>query len=397
MIIHNSLVDYHGRQHSGEVYPRRLNLNAQLAKKSLFLLGPRTTGKSTLIAQQLPQARVYDLLDASVYARLLREPRILGEETSPEVVVAIDEIQKMPQLLDEVHRLIQRDRRRFLLTGSSARKLKRGAANLLAGRAWEARLFPLTSAEVPDFDLLRFLNRGGLPQIYDSEDHLEELRAYVTLYLREEVQAEALTRNLPAFARFLDAIALNNGEELNFQGLASDCGLAASTVVNYVQILEDTLLGFSVPAFRQTKKRKAITRAKHFLFDVGVTNALCRRGAIAPKSELFGRAFEHFIMMELRAYLSYARKDLELAYWRSASQFEVDVVVGNELAVEIKGTDLVTDRHLKGLRALKEEKNLVRAFGAVSLDPHPRVTEDGIRVWPWREFLASLWAGDLLR
>lgn len=377
------------------VYQRRLGLTALLKKKSLFLLGPRSTGKSTLIDQQLPNARVYDLLDADVFNRLLREPKLLGEESAAPAVIAIDEIQKMPRLLDEVHRLIEKQKRTFLLTGSSARKLKHGAANLLAGRAWEARLFPLTSGEIAEFDLLRYLNRGGLPQVYDSDDFEEELKSYTNLYLREEIQAEALTRNLPAFARFLDAIALSNGEELNYQGLASDCGLPASTVTNYVQILEDTLLGFSVPAFKRTKKRKAITRAKHFLFDVGVTNALCHRGVIQAKSELFGKAFEHFIVMELRAYLSYERKDLELAYWRSTSQFEVDFIVGDELAIEVKSTDLVTDRHLKGLRALKEEKNLVRNFMVVSLDKHPRTTEDGIHIVPWRVFTERLWASEL--
>ena len=378
------------------MYARRLDLAGLLRKKSVFLLGPRSTGKSTLIGQQLPEARTYDLLDADVFNRLLREPRLLAEENERNVIIAIDEIQKLPQLLDEVHRLIERDKRRFVLTGSSARKLKRGASNLLAGRAWETRLFPLTFGELPRFDLTRYLNRGGLPQVYDSDDFAEELKSYSNLYLREEIQAEGLTRNLPAFARFLDAIALSNGEELSYQGLASDCGLPASTVVNYVQILDDTLLGFSVASFKRTKKRKAITRGKHFLFDVGVTNTLCRRGVIQPKSELFGKAFEHFIVLEARAYLSYARRDDELAYWRSTSQFEVDLIIGDRLAIEIKSTDLVGDRHLRGLRALKEEKGLIRDFAVVSLDKHARRTEDGIHIWPWSEFLQRLWSGDLL-
>jgi len=378
------------------VYARRLDLAGLLRKKSVFLLGPRSTGKSTLIGQQLPEARTYDLLDADVFNRLLREPRLLAEENERNVIIAIDVIQTLPQLLDEVHRLIERDKRRFVLTGSSARKLKRGASNLLAGRAWETRLFPLTFGELPRFDLTRYLNRGGLPQVYDSDDFAEELKSYSNLYLREEIQAEGLTRNLPAFARFLDAIALSNGEELSYQGLASDCGLPASTVVNYVQILDDTLLGFSVASFKRTKKRKAITRGKHFLFDVGVTNTLCRRGVIQPKSELFGKAFEHFIVLEARAYLSYARRDDELAYWRSTSQFEVDLIIGDRLAIEIKSTDLVGDRHLRGLRALKEEKGLIRDFAVVSLDKHARRTEDGIHIWPWSEFLQRLWSGDLL-
>ncbi len=377
-------------------FTRQLELGSLLKKKSHFLFGPRATGKSTLIRTQLPEARVYDLLDAQVLARLARRPKLLEEEAlASNQVIAIDEIQRMPSLLNEVHRLIESKKLRFLLTGSSARKLKRGASNLLAGRAFEARLFPLCSVEIPEFDLLRYLNRGGLPAIYASSWPDEELHAYTSLYLREEIQAEALTRNVPAFARFLDVIALSNGEELNYQSLASDVGIPASTVRNYVEILEDTLLGFQLAAFTRTRKRKAIARAKHYLFDVGVVNTLCRRGEIRQASELFGKAFEHFVILEVRACLSYQRLRSEMHYWRSTSQFEVDLVIDDRLAIEIKATSLVSDKHLKGLRALKEE-GLVKSFVVVSLDPDPRRTSDGISVLPWAHFLQRLWSGDLL-
>lgn len=373
------------------MYKRSLDLDKLLKLKSFFLFGPRSTGKTTLIHQTLPQAKVYDLLDNEVYTRLLRYPKTLAEENpNSEQVIVIDEVQKLPLILDEVQRLITKQNARFLLTGSSARKLKRGSANLLAGRAWEAQLFPLTSQEIPDFDLTRYLNFGGLPQVYDSFLPKEELKSYVNMYLREEIQAEAVTRNVQAFAEFLDAIALSNGQEINYESLASDCQVSPGTLKNYLQILSDTLIGFSVPGFTKTKKRKAIKRAKHYFFDIGVTNYLTRRGEIKPGSELFGHAFEQFIILELRAFLSYRRKDLPLMYWRSTAQHEVDALVGTEMAIEIKSTEQVTDKHLKGLRALKEE-GLFSRYIVVSNDKVRRVTKDHIEIYPWQEFLAELW------
>ncbi len=378
------------------MYRRTLDLAGLLKKKSFFLFGPRSTGKSTLVDQSLPDARMYDLLDADVFRRLLQRPKVLEEENrDPSRIVVIDEIQKLPLLLDEVHRLVQKNGLRFLLTGSSARKLKRGGANLLAGRAWEARLFPLTSREIPDFDLLKYLNRGGLPHIYDSPEFAEELKSYVGTYLQEEIKAEAATRNILAFSEFLDAIALANGQEINMESLAGDCQVSPATLKSYLQILEDTLLGFSLKGFTKTRKRKSISRAKHYLFDLGVTNQLCRRGAICEKSELFGAAFEHFIILETRAWLSYARKGLELSYWRSTSQFEVDLLIGSDTAIEIKASQLVQDKHLKGLRALAEER-IQRQFIVVSMDSRRRTTDDGILILPWREYLDLLWSGELI-
>lgn len=376
---------------------RALDIGSLLKKKSIFLFGPRSTGKTTLIEHQLPEARVYNLLDTRLFSRLVRDPGLLAEETAGDKrVIVIDEIQKLPALLDEVQRLIVERHQTFLLTGSSARKLKRGAANLLAGRAWRADFLPLTSREIPRFDLVRYLNRGGLPYVYSGENPSEDLENYVALYLKEEIQSESLIRNLPAFASFLDAIALSNGEEINFESFGRDCGVSPGTVKNYLQILEDTLIGFSLPGFVKTKKRKAISRIKHYLFDVGVVNTLCQRGEIRPRSELFGKAFEQFIIQEIRAYLSYRRRKLSLTYWRSLSQFEVDVLVGMELALEIKGTSRIKDDDLKGLRALKEE-GLIRGYAVVSVDPGERTTSDGIRIFPWEKFLQLLWGDNLIQ
>jgi len=375
---------------------RILSLSPLLKSKSIFLFGPRSIGKTTLIQHQLPGARVYDLLDSRVFSRLLKDPHLIEEEnTDQNSLIVIDEIQKLPLLLDEVHRLIARRNWRFLLTGSSARKLKRGAANLLAGRAWVCHLMPLTSSEISNFDLFRYLNRGGLPQVFFSKEPSEELQSYIALYLKEEIQAESAIRNLPAFAAFLDAIALSNGEEINFESFGRDCGVSPITVKNYIQLLEDTLIGFSLKGFTKTKKRKATARLKHYLFDVGVVNTLSQRGEIKPKSELFGKAFEQFIIQECRAYLSYARVNAPLSYWRSTSHFEVDMLIGDRLAVEIKATPQINDRHLKGLRALKEE-GIIAAFAAVSLDEERRRTRDGITIYPWKLFLAKLWSGELL-
>ncbi len=374
------------------MHSRILDLPALLDKRSHFLFGPRATGKTTLIQNTLPQAQIVDLLHAQTHLRLVRNPSLLEESiTDPSKIVVIDEVQKLPSILDEVQRLIQKKRITFLLTGSSARKLRHGGANLLAGRARDARLFPLTSREIDRFDLLRLLNHGGLPEIYDSEEPDEDLASYVSTYLQEEIKAEAVTRNVGAFAEFLDVIALSNGQELNYEGFASDLQVSPGTLKNYLQILEDTLIGFRVPGYVATKKRKATSRAKHYLFDLGVTRFLARTKSIQERSKAFGDAFEHFLILEIRAYLSYARKRVDMRYWRSASRFEVDLVLGDELAIEFKAAHQVADKHLKGLRALKEE-GLLDRFIAVSLDPADRRTSDGIEILPWQIFLDRLWS-----
>ena len=377
------------------MYLRTLQISELLKKKSFFLFGPRSTGKTTLIKQQLPHAKIYDLLDAEVYTMLLKKPSIIEEMiTDNGQVIVIDEIQKLPSLLDEVHRLIEKYKIKFLLTGSSARKLRHGGANLLAGRAWPAHLFPLTFGEIPDFHLETYLTRGGLPQVYASSDAQEELESYVGTYLQEEIRAEALTRNVRSFAEFLDIIALSNGQEINYQNLASDCQVSPDTIRNYLQILEDTMLGFRLPGFTKTKKRKAVSRAKHYLFDIGVCNTLSKKSEIINGSKSFGENFEHFIILEVVAYNSYFRKKEELFYWRSTSQFEVDLIIGNKLAIEIKSTKLINDKHLKGLRILKEER-LLQKYLVVSCDREKRVTSDGITIFPWKMFLEELWIGKI--
>lgn len=370
--------------------PRILDLEAKLKTRSCFLFGPRQTGKSTLIGMKLPDARIYNLLDSEVFLSLNRDPGRIREEEDGRLVV-IDEIQKAPQLLDEVHLAIQEYGTRFLLTGSSARKLRRGGVNLLGGRARSLALHPFVSRELDDLDLLRALNHGLLPPIYLSDEPDLDLAAYAGLYLQEEIAAEGVTRNIPAFSRFLEVAALCNGTLLNYSNIASDAQVPRSTVQEYFQILEDTLIARSLPAWRKSAKRKPITTSKFYFFDTGVARYLRRQGEIQSRSPGFGEAFEAFIHHELRAYLDYQGRG-ELMFWRSKSGYEVDFVLDDRVAIEVKGKENVSDRDLRGLRALREERGLSE-YVVISLESRPR-TRDGIRIIPWRSFLSMLWDGE---
>ncbi|MDL1962320.1 MAG: ATP-binding protein [Deltaproteobacteria bacterium] len=373
---------------------RLLNLADLLTRKSFFLFGPRATGKSTLIKRQLSEtATVIDLLDSRLYLRLLSSPHDLesiiysGHKTG---IVVIDEIQRIPELLNEVHRLIENKKITFLLTGSSARKLRRGKANLLAGRVWESRMFPLTWKEITDFNLDRFLHYGGLPAVYLSNYPDEELDAYVNTYLKEEIMAEGLIRKLPPFSRFLCSIALASGEMINFTKLANDCHVPPSTVTEYVGLLDDTLVGFLLPAWTESRKRKAISTAKFYFFDPGVTHMLAGTKTLDRNSHLYGKSFEQFIGMEIRAYLSYRRKKRELAYWRSTHGYEVDFLIGIETAIEVKASQKVSGRDLRGLKVLKEE-NIFKNYILVSQDPI-NTRDDNFQALYWEKFLDDLWA-----
>ena len=372
--------------------PRALDLARLARRKSLFLFGPRQTGKTALVRQALPAARIYDLLDADVFLTLSRRPAQLGEELGPQDrLVVLDEIQKLPVLLDEVHRLIEQRQVRFVLTGSSARKLRRGGVNLLGGRAPSRTLHPFIYRELgSDFSLTKALDRGLVPSIYFSDSPREDLRAYVGTYLKEEIAAEALTRNVPAFSRFLEVAALSHGTMLNFSAVASDAQVPISTVREYFHILEDTLLARPVPAWTRTRTRKAIGTAKHYFFDVGVVRHLQHRSGISRRSPEFGEAFESYLFHELSTYIDYTEA-VSLAYWRSTSNFEVDFVLADTTAIEVKAKEPVGDRDLRGLRALKEE-SLLKHYVVVSLEPRAR-TVDGIRILPWQHFLEELWEG----
>ncbi|MDE3269160.1 MAG: ATP-binding protein [Pseudomonadota bacterium] len=378
------------------VVARRLNLSRLLAKKSFFLFGPRATGKSTLIAQQLtPQAHVIDLADSNQLLAHTNNPAKLEEDVAyhKRELVVIDEIQLLPQLLNDVQRLITGGKR-FLLTGSSTRRLRHGRANLLAGRAWLAHLFPLVSYEISNFNLNRYLHYGGLPAVYFSDEPDEELDAYISVYLQEEIRAEGLVRKLPAFTRFLRVMAISSGEVLNMAKVANDAQVAATTVSGHVEILEDTLLGALLPPWGGSQKRKATRTAKFYFFDTGVTRVLAGLTSIDRNSSAYGKSFEQFIWMELRAYLSYTRKKLSLTYWRSHQGHEVDFLIGEEVAIEVKATRVISKRDFKGLRALADE-GCFKKFYLVSHDKLNSRSGQFIAMH-WQTFLDQLWSDKLL-
>lgn len=375
-------------------YRRILDLQAPIKRKSIFLFGPRQTGKTFYLTRTFPKVPYYNLLQSKIFLRLSQRPDLLREELTAarplESPVIIDEIQKLPVLLDEVHSLIEEKKIRFILTGSSARKLKRGGANLLGGRATTFHLFPLVSREIPDFDLMRALNWGTLPSVYSSDDPENDLADYVGNYLKEEIRAEGLARNIENFSRFLQTASLCNAELINFTRIGNDAQIAPRTIAEYFSILEDTLIGHILEPYTKTKKRKSVSTAKFYFFDCGVCNLLAGRKNIKPKTELFGKSFEHFVFTELRAFLSYTRDGRPLSFWRSqVSDYEVDFLIGDEIAIEVKGSELVTERHLTGLRVLTEELKLKKKI-VVSMDERPRRVDD-IDILPISRFLEMLW------
>ena len=373
---------------------RHLNIPEVLASKSCFLFGPRQTGKSTLIRQQLAGCPVYDLLDQTLFLGLSRNPALIREALTPETsLVVIDEIQKLPELLNEVQLMIEQHGVRFLLTGSSARSLRRKGVNLLGGRARSRALHPFTRAELgARFDLHRALEHGLLPPIYFSDAPSDDLAAYAGDYLKEEVAAEAVVRNVGAFSRFLTAAALSHGQMINFANFANDAQVPASTARAYYDILKDTFIAHEVPAVTETRKRKAVSTSKYYLFDIGLARHLQGRQGLAPGTPEYGEAFESFILQEITAYCSYHRLDPP-GYWRSKSGFEVDFLL-RDIAVEVKAKANVGARDWRGLTALKEEGITSRHL-LVCMEPTRRVVE-GIEVTPWEEFLDALWQGRLV-
>ncbi|MDP2630779.1 MAG: DUF4143 domain-containing protein [Candidatus Uhrbacteria bacterium] len=369
-----------------------------LGTESCFLWGPRQSGKSTLLKSAFPQSPYYDLLLSDEFERLNRRPALLREELLTHPITApviIDEVQKIPRLLDEIQWLIVNKQIQFILCGSSARKLKRGSGNLLGGRALRYELFPLVSQEIPEFDLLRALNHGLLPRHYEHEDPERMLRAYVGDYLKEEIAAEALTRNVPAFAKFLEVAAFSNGEIVNYTNIARECGVSSPTVKEYFQILADTLLARFVPAFQKKSKRRVVQAPKFYFFDVGLANTLLQRGEITEGGEIFGRAFEQFIFQEIIAHSHYSGLEYPISYWRTTSGLEVDFILGDKnVSLGVKGVSEIHAHHLKGVREFQKEYRPQKTI-VVSLDKNPR-SVDGMQILPWKSFLQDLWAGIII-
>ncbi len=378
-------------------------LNIELPpRQSAFLWGPRKTGKSTYLKDKFPDSLVYDFLKTDLFLEFSKKPALLREQLiakDPELLkppVILDEVQKVPQILDEVHWLMENSNLQFILCGSSARKLKRGKANLLGGRAWRYEMFPFVTVELDKLSLLRILNRGLVPSHYLQENYSKSLRSYTQDYLKEEVFDEGLTRNVPAFSRFFDAMGFTHGELTNFSNIARECGVDSKTVKEYYQILKDTLLGDFVEPFKKRQNRQVITKtSKFYLFDVGVAGAITRRRIVQERGVDFGKAFEHFILMELRAYASYSEVYYGINFWRTKSGMEVDFVLGGgEVAIEVKGSSRIENKHLRSLKAFMETYSPRNAM-LVCNEKQERVVGK-IRIIPWRNFLQDLWGGRII-
>lgn len=373
-------------------------------KHSFFLFGPRQTGKSTLLKAFLDSESTifYDLLKTEEHLRLSAEPRLFREEVltrDPRIThVVIDEVQRIPALLDEVHYLLEGQKPPyFCLSGSSARKLKRAHANLLAGRAWTYHLYPLTHLELSSrFSLDRALEFGTLPSVYLSEEEeaRRTLRSYVETYLKEEIEQEALVRNLGAFLRFLVLAADENGNILNYSNIARETGTSYNTVKEYFQILEDTLIGFLLLPYARAVRKRLIKHPKFYFFDTGVHRAMAKRLAVPlqRKTSEYGRAFEHFLIAEILRLAAYQELDYRFSFFHSSSHVEVDLIIEtprNEThAVEIKATENPDPYSLRSLRLFQQICPKARLYCA-SLAPRPR-SREGVTILPWREIFRTI-------
>lgn len=370
-----------------------------LKTKSVLLLGPRRTGKTQYVKNQLKPDRVYNLLVNREFVKLAANPGLIREELrEKDRLVVIDEIQKLPSLMDEIHDLIETSGARFLLTGSSARKLRRTHTSLMAGRARVHQLWPFTYAELtaaarPRFNLRKILVHGSLPPVYLSDFPERELEDYAGAYLKEEIQAEAIVRKIENFSRFLRVAALTNAELVNFNEVARDAQVPPRTIIEYFNVLEDTLLGNMVPPFRHAATRKAYSMGKFYFFDIGVANSLAGITQIAGGTPAYGKALEHLIYLELKAYKSYRNKTEAIQFWRTYEGAEVDFVVGDSIGIEVKATEMAHAGHLKGLRSLDGQHKLKRKI-VVSSDARRR-TLHGVEIIPAEEFLRMLWAGEI--
>lgn len=378
------------------MYKRIFDVENQL-DEGMFLFGARQVGKSTILQERFPNAVYFDLLIDNMRKAFKRNPDSFREalQNKPAgTIVIVDEIQKVPELLDSVHWLMTNKGLWFVLSGSSARKLKRSGANTLGGRAIPRTLFPLVWKEVPDFQIDKAVQNGMIPRHYLVDDATDRLEAYVDVYLREEIRDEAAVQNVEAFERFMEVAAITNGEMINYTNIASDCGVAAKTVKAYYQILKDTLMGYEIPAYTKAVKRKVVQAPKFYYFDVGLANYLMGHHHIRRGSDDYGHAFEHLVVQEIIAYRGYYRRREKISYWHTYNHQEVDVVIGDaKVAIEIKSSEEVKTRHKSGLKAFKDEHPDCRLI-LVSLDPITRPSGD-IELIYATDFFRMLWDGEI--
>lgn len=374
---------------------------------SYFLWGPRQVGKSSLLKKYYKNSLFINLLKSDEYIKYLNKPWLLREELegqlaiktlNPKLPIVIDEIQRVPLLLDEVHYLIEEHKLQFVLCGSSARKVKQGHANLLGGRALKYELHGLNSHELASkFNLNKILNRGYIPRHYLDDNYAELINAYIANYLEEEISAEAIVRNVPVFSEFLRVAAMMDTEIINYSNIARDCGVSMPTIKQYVQILEDTLIASLLPSYTKRPKRRIIQAAKLYNFDVGLVNHLAERGTLQAKSDLFGKAFENWVYHELRSFNAYHKQNWKLSYWRLTTGVEVDFVINQmQVAIEVKAKEQINDKDLKSLREIIQDHPGISKRYLVSMSKEVRKTPDGIIILPYTEFIKLLWKGKLL-
>lgn len=390
------------------MFNRILKIEA-LAQQSFFLWGARQTGKSCYLKTHYPNARYYNFLDTKIFLKYLEAPYLFREEllqlSSDQVQqpIILDEFQKVPLLLNEVHFLIEEKKWQFILCGSSARKLRTAQTNLLGGRAWIYHFYPLVFPEIPTFDLLRALQHGLLPAHYNADSALiaEHHQAYLNIYLTDEIRNEGLVRNLASFSRFLEVVGMCNAELINMNNIARDCHVSRYTVQSYFQILVDTWLGYFIYPYHHKIKRDVIAvTPKFYFFDVGIANYMAHRAVLELKGEAAGKSLEHFILMELIAYREFSRKRFTISYWRTKTGLEVDFVLGDaQAAIEIKISTEVHITELRGLQAFCEEHPNAKAI-VVSQDARPRQctfqNKLPVTVLPWYDFLTRLWQGEII-
>jgi predicted AAA+ superfamily ATPase len=378
---------------------RFLNIQKHLQQKSVLLLGPRRTGKSSFIKTQVKPELYFNLLETETFSRFAYDSGFLKKSiTNEHRIVCIDEIQKLPNLMDEVHSLIESHKNlRFILTGSSAKNLKKSHTFLMAGRARQLNFLPFNYNEVKNyhFDLKKFLLYGGLPDAYLSSDPWEELKDYAGTYLTEEIQASAFVRKIENYARFLEFAAHSSGHLLNYESMANDAFIPARTIKDYYQLLEETMIGYNLKPFRKKGSRKEVSTSKFYFFDTGVLNAFVKRKTLLEKTIEFGDLFEHFVFLELKAYQLLNRADWELEFWRTQKKDEVDFILGKgEVIIEVKSSSSFKNEYLNGLKRFKSEYGCKRAILVCQIKEKKIV--DDFEIYPWQDFLDELWNNEII-
>lgn len=385
------------------MYKRYLHIKLP-KKQSAFLWGARKTGKSTFLKSHFPEAPYYDLLKSDLYLLLLKEPHIFREEVlalePKDQLIIVDEIQKIPILLDEVHWLIENTKFHFILCGSSARKLKQTGVNMLGGRAWKYPFFPLLYPEMPEYPLLEIFRTGTLPSHFRNPHYKKALKSYLEDYIALEIQAEGLVRNLPAFARFLECLRFSHGEMINYSNIAREAGIDQKTVKSYFHILEDTLIGYFIYPYRKQVSREIITDApKFYLFDVGLANAIKKVDIVELKGAEAGKSLEQLVLLELIGYRGLNDKDFAIHYWRTKSGLEVDFILGEgDVAIEVKLQERIDLGDMKGLRGFMQEHQPRKNY-VVSLVPRARkmmLPEGEVDILPLEAFLKKLWNHEII-